>query len=175
MPFSGTLQMAVLKVGMKHRGHSREYHGGACACLEQIHMLFLAFWGVWFVKQNWECRRQEQLFLSSRRKMHWLINAGLDKVQLSCFQQQKCKPSAGVTQKGQMVCAGTAAGNAHITRLTQSCHLPPHLFGFPVHCSVLWTTPVSVSGLSWEEQPLLPQWIWEKNPGSPSGLAEMAF
>lgn len=39
-------------------------------------------------------------FLSSRRKMYWLINAGLDKVQLNCFQQQKCKPSAGGYTEG---------------------------------------------------------------------------
>lgn len=35
-------QMVVLKVGMRHRGHSMENHGGECVCLEQIHMLFLA-------------------------------------------------------------------------------------------------------------------------------------
>lgn len=53
-------------------------------------MLFLAFWCVWFVKQNWVCRRQK--LLSSRRKtgMYRPINARLDKVQLNCFQQQKC-------------------------------------------------------------------------------------
>lgn len=160
MAFSGTSQMVpewlFWKLVMRHRGHSIEYHGEACICLEQIHMLFLAFWGVWFVKQTWACRRQKQLILSSRRKTgtYWLINAGLNKVQV-CFQQQKGKPCAGVTQKGQMICAGTAAGNAHISRLIQSCHLVSHLYGFLVHYSALWPTPAGVSGLSWEEQLLL--------------------
>lgn len=151
MPFSGTVQMALLKVDVRHRGHCMDYHGGAYICLEQIHMLFLAFWRVWLVKQNWVCRRQK--LLSSRRKtgMYWPINARLTKVQLNCFQQQKCKPSAGVTQKRQIICAGIAAGNAHITRLTQSYHLPSFLYGFLVHYSLLWTTPVSVPGLNWED------------------------
>lgn len=60
---SGTLQMVVLKVGMRHRSH-----GEACVCLKQIHMLFLAFWGVWSMKQNWECRRQEQ---EQCRSLNW--------------------------------------------------------------------------------------------------------
>lgn len=32
--------MVILKVGVRHSGHSREYQGGACVCLDEIHMLF---------------------------------------------------------------------------------------------------------------------------------------
>lgn len=39
-----------------------------------------------------------------------LANAGLDKVQLKCFQQQKCKSCVGITShEGQTNCAWTAA------------------------------------------------------------------
>lgn len=87
-------------------------------------------------------------------KKDWdgLANARLDKVQPKCFQQQKCKSRVGVTShKGHMICAGTAAANANITRLLQSCHLPSDLYGFLMNFSALWTTPIGVQRFNRED------------------------
>lgn len=66
-----------------------------------------------------------------------LANAWLDKVQLKCFQQQKCKSCVGVTShEGQMICAGTADVNTNI-RLLHNSHLPSDLYGFLVNFSAL--------------------------------------
>lgn len=128
---------------------------------------------IWPVKENCISRRQKQLVLSSRSKTGmWWLTLGWTKCNQSVFSRRSANSVLGYITWGKMICAGTEAVNANITRLLQSSHFPSDLYGFLVNFSAMWTMPIGVQGYNWEDSLVLAWWIWDKSLRTLSGLAE---